>query len=142
VGFADPRARGGGFIGQPREPRRAGPGQRAGRGRAVLWPNSGSSPSLARGRGPPRQASPACQREREGKKRGASGGRTGPGEEASRLGQLSRAGRKGRKEERPAGLGPRGRKRERGKRKREWAGPKEKKSEKKNCTQIYLNLNL
>jgi hypothetical protein len=62
--------------------------------------------------------------------RGASGGLTGLGEEASRLGQLGRVGRIGRKEERPAGLGPHGRKRERGKRKREWAGPKEKKREK------------
>jgi hypothetical protein len=57
------------------------------------------------------------------------------------LGQLGRAGGREGKEERPTGLGPRGRKRERGKRKREWAGPKGKKRE-KNCIQMHLILNL
>jgi hypothetical protein len=37
---------------------------------------------------------------------------------------------------------PCGKRRREGKRKREWAVPKEKKREKKNCIQIYLNLNL
>jgi hypothetical protein len=51
AGFANPRARGGGFIGPPREPRHAGLGQRAGGCRAVPWPDSSSSLSLAQGQG-------------------------------------------------------------------------------------------
>jgi hypothetical protein len=47
AGLAEPRARDGGFIGRPREPRHAGPGQRAGGGRAVPLPNLGSSLSLS-----------------------------------------------------------------------------------------------
>jgi hypothetical protein len=46
AGFADPRARGGGFIGWPRGPWRAGLGRRT-MGEAVPWPDSGASPSLA-----------------------------------------------------------------------------------------------
>jgi hypothetical protein len=60
---------------------------------------------------------------------------------AGRLGLSGRAGERKGEEERPAGLGPQGRK-DRKRREREWAGPKEKKREKKNCIQIYLNLNL
>jgi hypothetical protein len=72
---------------------------------------------------------PGRQREKVGEREGARGlGRTGDAEQA---GQLGCAGGKEGKEERPAGLGTRGRKRERGKRKREWAGPKETKREKK-----------
>jgi hypothetical protein len=78
--------------------------------------------------------------ERGGNERGARG-LAGPGE-AQATGPVGPCGRKGGKEERPTGLGPRGRKRERGKRKRECVGPKGKKREKKNCIQMHLNLNL
>jgi hypothetical protein len=47
----------------------------------------------------------------------------------------------GKKERGLAGLAARREKREE-KGKGEWAGPKEKKSEKKNCIQMHLNLNL
>jgi hypothetical protein len=73
-------------------------------------------------------------RERRGEGRSAQAGPrwTALGE-ADQAGQLGRAGGKDGKADRPVGLGPRGRKRERGMRKRKWAGPKEIKREKKNC---------
>jgi hypothetical protein len=105
AGAVDSRARGGGFIGRPRATA-CGLGTPCGGGRAVPWPDSDSSPSLARGRGRPRQAGPACQREREGEER--AGMRVG--RRAGGKGKRTRLGRavweeKERRGERPAGLG-------------------------------------
>jgi hypothetical protein len=143
MGLADPRARGCGFIARPRVPWRAGPGRRVA-GEAVPcrgWTRARARVWLEAGDDTDRQAPPIREREKV-REEGASCVLVGPGEEKNGADWAGPCGRKGRKGERPAGLGPRGRKRERGKRKREWAGPNEKKREKKNCIQMYLNLNL
>jgi hypothetical protein len=137
VGFAEPKARGDGFIGWPREASTCGPGQRTGGFRAVPWPDLGSSPSLAQGRGRPRQAGPACQRERRGGGSRAAGPR---GEEKSScwagpLGEES-------KKKRPARLGRAGVKEKEGREVLGRAKRREREKERKKCIQIHLNLNL
>jgi hypothetical protein len=92
AGFADPRARGGGLIGRPQGPWRAGPGCCTA-GEAVPRPDSGASPSLARARGrdDPDRRAPSVSKRKKGREEEASGGLAGPGKEASRLGQLGHA---------------------------------------------------
>jgi hypothetical protein len=51
AGFAGPRARGGSFIGRPRGVHVWAWGAARAEVGLVLWSDSGSSPSLARGRG-------------------------------------------------------------------------------------------
>jgi hypothetical protein len=74
--------------------------------------------------------------ERRGGGRWRPGGPLGRGrEERSNCWAEPRGG--GRRKERPAGLGRAGREGERGKKKREWAGPKEKRGRKKLHSNIF-----
>jgi hypothetical protein len=95
------------------------------RGSTGLQPNSGSSPSLAWGKGKPRQAGPACQREGEG---GAGGLGQGGREQAGPR------GKKGKK--RPSQLGRLGcagkREKRRKKRRERGPNPKKKRDRRKN----------